>query len=850
MPEQNNKLLIDLSQEIAGQADPVLPLPLSTTTLDDTSSHDFLAFQYLLDPADVAVFDATKLSKDASNYIAALAAAGASPELLQLTIRFLAETEAVLRVALRNGLRGIYRHAGDAELVAIQGRRAFTSAVIRLYGEDRDAIPGMVDLYVLDPSRFLQMLAQDLERDARAILRSRWGSFNIQTEAPHHDLMRDPDQPTAQHPPDPRPEPRLSWSWSEYLEAWRQRLEQVPGRNREDLLEYPFEVFPPRSTNVGIALTYRQTWRLLGTQPGEIVKTIPLGPGQKEKVATKITRRRKANRTMSTSTESESSTEESDTTKDSTEILLEATNTKEHGGKVQIDVGGVASFGIGGSASAHMNESESETTKGTTSGLSEAMRKTAQRIKRESKASVVTESEFGFEEESSSEISNPNDEIAVTYCYHTLQRQYEVHTRLAEVRNCVFVAEALPLPHEIGAEWVRRHDYIIARVLLDDSFIATLTELSTETDDPEHESVNYGDMLTKAEDSFASFSVDGLGGGDGAGGLSIPDIYSEPQRLHDQHLRDEANRDRENRLRRVRRNRLFQHIRQNILHYCRAIWLAEDVDQRLLRYRKEARTVPLVWTADNVAADESLDAKQFEPADVEVPLTDVIDQSGPIGTMGNYLVFALRSESHGALEALVTMDAANGTLTLPLQDVLDLLRAPFSDSRGTLVDPARGTFADAADNALTADPDLLSKMDDKLVRAILSHLPELRDGRLGSDGQVLRDSADALSTPFTREQYVDYLMRRAATRRFLVDSNNLYLSLHRGAGTALEPFKRAHRYIDVLKAAEERRELALRNARRESLKDDATAFDPDIAKVIVVPDGFTAADVVGRLDDD
>ena len=45
-------------------------------------------------------------------------------------------------------------------------------------------------------------------------------------------------------------------------------------------LNYPFQVFQRGSTNIGLRLIYRQEWKPLSAQPGEIVRTIPLGPGE------------------------------------------------------------------------------------------------------------------------------------------------------------------------------------------------------------------------------------------------------------------------------------------------------------------------------------------------------------------------------------------------------------------------------------------------------------------------------------------------------------------------------------------------------------------------------------------
>jgi hypothetical protein len=72
------------------------------------------------------------------------------------------------------------------------------------------------------------------------------------------------------------------------LEGW---YEENITKIRPD--EYPFEVFQADSVNLGLRLVYRQEWQHLGTQPGEIVRTIPLGPGQTERITTKIVRRRK-----------------------------------------------------------------------------------------------------------------------------------------------------------------------------------------------------------------------------------------------------------------------------------------------------------------------------------------------------------------------------------------------------------------------------------------------------------------------------------------------------------------------------------------------------------------------------
>jgi hypothetical protein len=93
-----------------------------------------------------------------------------------------------------------------------------------------------------------------------------------------------------------------------------------------------------------------------------------------------------------------------------------------------------------------------------------------------------------------------------------------------------------------------------------------------------------------------------------------------------------------------------------------------------------------------------------------------------------------------------------------------------------------------------------------------------------------------------KECYADYVFRKQQSRRFLVETNNLLVDIVPGEGSALEPFKLAHRGIDVLKVVEEQKKMALENERRLKLIREANNYgDPDIEKVTVV----TATDKAG-----
>jgi hypothetical protein len=622
---------------------------------------------------------------------------------------------------------------------------------------------------------------------------------------------------------------------------------------------YPFEVFPPRSVNLGLRLVYRQEWQPLGIQKGEIVRTIPLGPSQRQRVSTKIVRRRKTTTSMESVTEQETTTEATDTTKDSSEIVREA--AKNSNWKVDAEVHGGFSF-LGGSVSTSVGGSSDRKSRNTSSKLSETMRKAASKVRSQTKVVVSTETEETFESESSSEIQNPNNEMAVSYEFHTLQHQYEVFTHLAEVQSVVFVAEYLPAPNEITAEWVRAHDWIIARHLKDESHRATLNELNQ--DQEEQDPVGnpgadpFAAMASKAHDNFATFTPSAPG--TVGPGLSIPDIYAEPQRILQQELRARAERARANDLRRIRRKRLFDHIRQNILSYCQAIWAQEDPDQRILRYKREGRRVPVEFTTPaqgpltQVLGGRPHISTEFTPTGRTAPLWEIIDPTGPIAYTGNYAVFGIRplpeelpGEPPRYDHRLPFPDAVDvQQVVLSLNAILTALRAPWVED-GALKDPALTAYEHEAQQM---DDQTRRNLGDPMVLDLVSYLPRLAPHLVDYQEPplppiVLRQANGELIHQITQQDWAQYLYRKNCTRRLLVDSNNLYLSLRTGEGAALEPFKRAHRYIDVLKAYEELEGLSWKNERRERHVDDAQLFDPDIEKVVIIgedrPVGAVAA---------
>ena len=108
----------------------------------------------------------------------------------------------------------------------------------------------------------------------------------------------------------------------------------------------------------------------------------------------------------------------------------------------------------------------------------EAVFKAAQEFKEEKTTEINTEETHEFESVETTEITNPNDEIAVTFLFYELQRRYRIYERLYRVQPVILVAQEFPQPNDIDQAWLVRHDWILRRVILDDSYLPTLNNLA------------------------------------------------------------------------------------------------------------------------------------------------------------------------------------------------------------------------------------------------------------------------------------------------------------------------------------------------------------------------------------
>lgn len=241
------------------------------------------------------------------------------------------------------------------------------------------------------------------------------------------------------------------------------------------LSKYEFTVFAAdkdyHSVNFGLMNTFRQKWEPVSYQAGRLVKTIPLSPKEERKYSVKTVREIKTTRKEARKNNSSLQNEINTTTRAEAEIVAKTLDKFNMNGSVEIDSSHVnVKAGVAKDA-----EKESSQTK---KDFREAVIKAAQDYKEERNLEIDTTDSYNSEYTESGTIVNPNDELSVTYLFYELQRRYRVSEQLYRVMPVVLIAQEVPAPHHITKAWVAAHDWILNRVLLDDSFRGILHYLA------------------------------------------------------------------------------------------------------------------------------------------------------------------------------------------------------------------------------------------------------------------------------------------------------------------------------------------------------------------------------------
>lgn len=241
------------------------------------------------------------------------------------------------------------------------------------------------------------------------------------------------------------------------------------------LSKYEFTVFAAdknyHSINFGLMNTYRQKWEPISYQAGKLVKTIPLSPKEERKYAVKQVQTSKVTRKQAQKNNESLRQEINTTSRAESEIVAKAHDKSNFNMSVKLDYSKISSeVAFGKEASKDSSQAKKD--------FREAVIKAAQEFKEERALEINTEESETSEYSESGTITNPNDELSVTYLFYELQRRYRISEQLYRVMPVVLVAQEVPSPDQITEGWIVAHDWILNRALLDDSFRPTLQYLA------------------------------------------------------------------------------------------------------------------------------------------------------------------------------------------------------------------------------------------------------------------------------------------------------------------------------------------------------------------------------------
>ena len=630
---------------------------------------------------------------------------------------------------------------------------------------------------------------------------------------------------------------------------------------------YAFDVFAKDSYNFGLMLTYRQRWEPGPYQAGDLVATIPLAPGEVRKFTKKRTvKTSRAVKEIEKSMSSRS-TQSSESTRAEYEIMQRATTATNF----KMTASGSFNIGIGSiGATSEFGGNQDQVSASTKKGLHEATLKAAEEYRLERTLEVDTTTSTETEETTSGEISNPNNEITVTYLFYELQRRFRVQEYLYRARPVILVAQEVPAPDAINEAWLIKQQWIISRVLLDDSLRPALTYLSsgfagdelavevkrTHWDTQRRLALSLEaaardqmDMRDKLREAlvtttltkdlvphmpgalkFFTFGVDPSEGATDALEANRRAIetrvgYAEAALADAQEKAknaatslDAATREYASALeaqynRRVSVDQLRVHVKQNILYYMQAIWDHEPPDQRFFRlYKVEVACLDADPTCTVAVTGEVSLPSKFSPATFSASPT----VTAKVMDVRNII----------EVDKICSPGGGIGAILHDLVEIADLDN-PLGYKGNYMIFPLKHAchiadymLAGFIDNYLgLIDPDGSD-----------SFTPEEFEARWAAANATERDKL--------KLELTDYLTKaRRSTDEIIVPTGQLFIEALPGTHPLLEDFKLAHRVQDVRKVMAEVRHAELENLRlaaRLAAMDKKLLEDPDIERKVTI----------------
>ena len=238
---------------------------------------------------------------------------------------------------------------------------------------------------------------------------------------------------------------------------------------------YAFDVFAQNSINFGVMVTYRQTWEPQQYQVGDLVSTIPLAPKEIRRYTTRsVTKKTRAAKELEDNLQTRK-TESTDTSARTSEIVKKAQEKTNFNLTAERDLRRRRHVD---QRHAERRRRQSKDSAQTKKEFRESVLKSAQEYRQQHRMEIDTSESEETEATTFHEIQNPNDELTVTYLFYELQRTYRISERIHKLTPVILVANDVPAPHEIDDAWLIEHDWILRRVILDDSFRPALDYLT------------------------------------------------------------------------------------------------------------------------------------------------------------------------------------------------------------------------------------------------------------------------------------------------------------------------------------------------------------------------------------
>lgn len=626
---------------------------------------------------------------------------------------------------------------------------------------------------------------------------------------------------------------------------------------------YKFDVFAPNSINYGVVYTFRQKWEPADYQVGRLVSSLPLAPKEIRRYSTKVLTTQSRNDKFLDDREFRGRSEQTSTSRAEAEIIKRASNTTSFGVNTQASIN-MEMFEAG--VETNMSASSERFSQDTKKNFREAVLNSVEEYRKQNKTEVEFSSRVESTSETSGEISNPNDEITVTYLFYELQRQYDISEELHRVQPVVLVANQVPNPEEIDNDWIMAHAWILRRVILDESFLTVLARITSSSIGDNLALTNLENALKKQERLITALIkqiegknafvdhlfrilqhittgeeametagevfnmvrgfLDPLGSLLGGGGGETPTFDrmkellqmateradKELSRLNSQLTKDQSylqqltekfNKEMQKFFdHQTAQAQLRMHIKDNILYYMQAIWDYEPPDQRYFRLY-------------------NLEVDWFEPA--EAPITTTVRLRRPTpGPGGVYeyevtLTPAIRREPAASKRKLVEIANLDKLIGYKGNYMVFAVKEPnylHNFMMQEFIDNATGGLRDA---------DAFANHN---TQELIDYLKCLRH----ADPAVYereRDTVLALINERLRSP-------RKETERIVIPTKSLYIEALPGKHPVMEDFKLAHRALDVKKVQADVRMQEIENLRRAARVLEGERDDPEVEKTVVV----------------